>query len=307
MNVVGPKEINFAKHRSIKINDANYVYLEAGEGEMMLLLHGFPDNAYSWEYQIRFFSARGYRVVAPFMRGYAPTTTVSSNAFFDRATLANDLAKLVEKLNNGHPAYLISQDWGAAISYGLLSAFPQNFIASVIMAVPHPVEIKRTYKRSLKHVLRSFHWFLFQIPRLPEWIIRLSNGRFLKFLWKLWSPNFNDKTHVDQVISEMLKERGVEDSLAYYRAAFQKSFRDPELSTMFAKLDGPIVTPTKVLCGEKDMRKEMLPRQADLFKPEAKYTWELIENAGHFLHREQADKVNQIIMEWCSNHQNANT
>lgn len=100
----------------------------------------------------------------------------------------------------------------------------------------------------------------------------------------------------------MLEARGVEDTLAYYRAALQKSYRDPALASLFAQLDKPIIIPTKVLCGEKDMRKEMLPRQSDLFKPEAEYTWELIENAGHFLHREQAGQVNQIILDWCSVH-----
>ena len=79
------------------------------------MLHGYPDNSYSWEHQIRFLSAQGYRVIAPFLRGYAPTVT-PKDSYFVRATLAIDVACLIKVLNDGEPIYLVVQDWGAAIS-----------------------------------------------------------------------------------------------------------------------------------------------------------------------------------------------
>lgn len=85
-------------------------------------------------------------------------------------------------LNDGEPAYLVGQDWGAAIGYGVLGAFPHLVKRAVLLALPHPVEIMRTLKSSPKHVIRSFHWFLFQLPVIRELLIRARKGKFLKWL-----------------------------------------------------------------------------------------------------------------------------
>ena len=296
---IGLKPIDYADVKVTEVNGAEYCYLESGTGPLVVLIHGYPDNAYSWEHQIRFLSENGYRVIAPFTRGYAPTK-VSSGSFFDRATLAQDMVSLADKLDEGKEAFLVGQDWGAAISYGILGAFPDRFKRAMIMAVPHPLEINRTLKSSPKHCFRSFHWFLFQLPVLPEFIIRVGRGWFLKFLWRLWSPDFSDKEHVDQVVESMNWGRSHEHTLAYYRAAIQKKYRDPSLAKLFNRLNDPIKTPTKVLCGECDMRKEMLPRASDCFTQEADYQWELIPESGHFLHREQPELVNQQLLAWLS-------
>ncbi len=297
MNETGMKHIDYAEHQYIHVNGAKYCYLVAGKGPMVLLIHGYPDNAYSWEHQIRFLTQSGYRVVAPFTRGYAPTEA-KKGSYFDRATLAVDMVALIDQLNQGEPVYLIGQDWGAAISYGILGAFPEKISRAMLLAVPHPLEINRTLKKSPRHCIRSFHWFLFQLPWLPERLIRWSKGRFLSFLWKLWSPNFSDVEHVEHIIDSMLIGQSIEHTLSYYRAAIQEKHRDPGLASVFSRLNNKINIPTKLLCGRQDMRKEMLPRAADCFTQSANYQWSLIDNAGHFLHREQPDIVNDENLNW---------
>ena len=74
--------------------------------------------------------------------------------------------------------------------------------------------------------------------------------------------------------------------------------RDPKHEDVFARLNDRIVVPSKVLCGSCDMRKEMLPRQADLFAPSANYQYAVVEGAGHFLHREKPEPVNRAIIDW---------
>jgi pimeloyl-ACP methyl ester carboxylesterase len=291
------QNIDYAEHKFIDVNGAQYCYLESGQGPMVLLIHGYPDNAYSWESQIRFLTKAGFRVIAPFTRGYAPTKT-QQGSFYDRASLVVDMVSIIDQLNDGEPVYLVGQDWGAAISYGILGAFPEKVARAMVLAIPHPVEVQRTLKKSLRHCIRSFHWFLFQIPWLPERIIRGSKGRFLSFLWKLWSPNFNDSKHVETIRKSMLEGYGIEDTLAYYRSAMQKKYRDPKHTHVFNRLNNKITVPTRVLCGQQDMRKEMLPRAADCFAKKAEYQWSLVNNAGHFLHREQPKIVNDEILKW---------
>lgn len=71
---------------------------------------------------------------------------------------------------------------------------------------------------------------------------------------------------------------------------------DPALADITARLARTIVTPTRVLCGSRDMRKEMLPLQRDLFA--GPHEWGIVEGAGHFLHRERPDEVNAAIIDW---------
>ncbi len=276
-------------------NGVRYAYLEEGSGPLVLLLHGYPDNAHSWEHQIAALAGAGYRAVAPFMRGYPPTE-VPPGGFYDRATLARDVVGLIEELNGGAPCLLVGQDWGAAISYGVLGAFGELVERAVILAVPHPVVIRRTLKRSPAQVVRSFHWFLFQLPWLPERLVSARNAAFLEFLWWLWSPAYSDRAHVAAIRTTMADRRVAEATLSYYRAAMQASYQDPALAELRQALDRPIDVPTRVLCGSRDMRGRMLEEQRDLFR--GPYEWGIVEGAGHFLHRERPAEVNRQIIEW---------
>lgn len=285
--------------RSVVANGIRYAYLEEGpaQGRLLLLLHGFPDNALSWEKQMPVFAQAGYRVVAPYLRGYPPTQ-VPAGGYYDRATLALDVRALIEALGGGRPALLVAQDWGAAIAYGVLGAFPDLVERAVLLAVPHPVQIRRTLRRSPKHVLRSFHWFLFQLPWLPEALCRAGNFAFIEFLWWLWSPAYRDRDHVARIKDMFAQPGALEAALAYYRAALKPAFQDPALAELRARLDRPTPVPTLVVCGSRDLRREMLPRQGEFFT--GPYEWLTVAGAGHFLHREQPEEVNRLALDWLS-------
>ena len=280
---------------AITANNIRFAFLELGEGPLVLLLHGFPDNATTWERQMPALAAAGYRVVAPFLRGYPPTE-IPADGYFDLATLATDIKCLIEALNDGKPCLLVGQDWGAAIAYAVLAAYPQSVSRAAILAVPHPQEVRRSLKRSPRHVLRSFHWFLFQLPWLPEWLCRVNDHAFIELLWKLWSPAYDDRAHVARIKRMLAMPGAMAATLAYYRAMMNPRKADPALAPVTARLADPITTPTRVLCGSRDMRREMLPRQADLFT--GPYEWGVVEGAGHFLHREKPGQVNADLIDW---------
>ena len=282
----------------LQANGLRFAYLEAGprDGPLALFLHGYPDSANTWQSQLSAFAAAGYHAVAPWLRGYPPSEIPAAGAYYDRATLALDVSAILHVLSPDRRSVLIGQDWGAAIGYGVLAAFPEQISRAALLAVPHPAQVKTTLKKSPKHAIRSFHWFLFQLPWLPEWLCSRRDHAFLETLWKLWSPDFHDQAHVAEIRRSMAIPGALKASLAYYRAMFRSSQADPALAELRNRLEAAIQVPTRVFCGEHDMRKEMLEDQRHYFTSD--YDWATVPGAGHFLHREQPDTVNALLLDW---------
>jgi len=279
----------------ITANGINFAYLTEGSGPLVLLLHGFPDNAYTWSHQIPALAAQGYRVVAPFLKGYAPTDAPAVSGY-DKAALVDDISALVRQLSPDQPSYFVGQDWGAIIGYALLATYPERFKSAVLMAVPHPAEVAKSLLIP-KHLHRSFHWWFFQMKDLPEAALRHDDMAFIDYLWSYWTTEgYTDEAHIRSV-KDTLKQPGVlSASLAYYRAMFDASKTDPTHDSVRALMSRPIRVPTLALCGADDLRAELMHDQGGYF--EAPYTFKLIDRAGHFLHREQPQAVTQQILDW---------
>jgi pimeloyl-ACP methyl ester carboxylesterase len=215
----------------IHANGLEFAYLEEGEGPLVLLLHGFPDTAYSWSHQVPALAEAGYRTVAPYLRGYPPSE-IPRDGFYDKGTLVADIAALIRALSGDAQAYLVGQDWGASITYNLLAAHPELVRRAVVMAVPHPAETAKSVLNA-RHVHRSFHWWFFQLPRLPETALAENDFAFVDYLWEYWaSPGYRDTEHVAK-IKRMLAEPGaLPATLGYYRALFDPRNMDPRLETL---------------------------------------------------------------------------
>jgi pimeloyl-ACP methyl ester carboxylesterase len=241
------------------------------------------------------FSQAGYKVIVPYLPGYLPSR-VAENAYFDKASLVNGIAGLIEAVSPGEKLHYIGQDWGAIIGYALCAARPDLLHSAVLMAVPHP-QIVNTYLLVPKHIQRSFHWWFFQQAVLPEQALLANDMAFIDYLWQYWSvPGYEDHEHIAQV-KQCLRQPGVlTTAMAYYRAMFDPAKADPALHELRAAMQHNITVPTLALCGADDMRAELMREQATCFG--GPYEYREVPNAGHFLQREQSVAVSALLLDW---------
>ena len=283
------------ENQFIQVGPLKFAYIEQGTGPTVILLHGFPDHALTWSHQIDALSAQGYRVIAPYLKGYPPTT-VDPDGFYDKATLVHEVAQFAQAVCPHETCHLVGQDWGAIIGYGLLAAYPELFQRAVLMAVPHPEKVGQSILDA-KHIHRSFHWWFFQLKDLPEQALLQNDMAFIDYLWAYWTvEGFQDEAHI-RSIKQMLSQPGVlTATLAYYRAMFDQDKSNPAHADLRLRMARPIGVPTLALCGAEDLRAELMLDQSQYFTSE--YEFQLIDKAGHFLHREQPQAVTDQILAW---------
>ncbi len=258
----------------------------------MLLLHGFPDNAHTWSHQMRPLADAGFRVVAPFLRGYAPT---EPGEFYDAATLASDVRALIDVLD-GRPSFLVGHDWGAAITYAVLAAYPETVRRAAVLAIPNPRILPQLFLMP-EQVHRSFHWWFFQLPGIPEAAIAANDFAFLDYLWDLWTgPGYEDREHIAQ-IKQMFSQPGVlTAALSYYRSRFSQVLTDPALADVAERAIRDIQVPTLGIFGSLDPRLELAAPQKEFFSSE--YRYEVVDGAEHFVHRERQAETTKLLLEW---------
>lgn len=260
----------------IKYVDANglrFAYLEEGKGPLVLLLHGFPDTARSWDDARPRIAAKGYRVVSPWMRGYKPTAIPERDA--DLETIGRDALAMIEAFGE-RSAIVIGHDWGGAAAYAASALDPTKVSKLFVVGIPHPATVKPTPAK----VWKVRHFIAYKL--------RGAAGRFarndfaaLPAIYKRWSPAWSPAAEEFAAVRESFAEpQSLDAAFGYYRELQfkpQKFLRKPiEVPTVvFAGTEDPILSPADYHKG-----KRMFP---------AGYTVEEMRG-GHFMHREHPDE-----------------
>jgi pimeloyl-ACP methyl ester carboxylesterase len=235
-------------------------------------------------------AARGFRAVAPFMRGYPPTS-VPPDGDYSIARLGHDALALGARLGAGRFA-LVGHDWGAMAGYAAASLAPDRIAKLVTMAVPH----LRVQRASLAQARRSWYIGLFQLPGLPERVVKRNGHAFLDRLWRAWSPGWSYRTADIDPVKQCLAQPGaLAAALGYYRALPRSLAVHAE--TRRAAF-GKISVATLTFAGIDDgcMGVEMFDRQREGFSGSIRTV--RLERAGHFMHRERPDAFHAELLEF---------
>ena len=200
----------------VELPSGHFAYLEQGhpEAPLILLAHGFPDHPKTFLPLMALLSTAGYRCVAPWLRGYAPSTLSGP---FDRQRVGDDLADIAEALSPNAPAVLIGHDWGAGAAYTAVGRWPQRFRAAVTLAVPHVAAFERNLRGSRSQQQRSAYMALFMLPALPEKVLAFADFAYVERLWRRWSPGYTARPEYMRELKNTLRA-SMPGPLGYYRA-----------------------------------------------------------------------------------------
>ena len=288
------------KIECVSANDTDFSYLECGTGKLALLLHGFPDTAQTWRHLMPQLADMGYRVIAPFMRGYAPSA-VPSDGCYQTAMLARDANALHENLGGDSEAIIIGHDWGAPSCYGAAIDAPTRWRKVVGMAVPPTAALGMAFVQNLEQIKKSWYMFFFQ-HGLADLVLGANNHAFIEMLWRDWSPGYDASVDLEFIRKSLAEPKNLQAALGYYRATLGDGYRDPQLSELQNQMAASVPTqPLLYLHGANDgcIGADVVESAKKIAPANVKF--EVVEAAGHFLQLEQPKVVNKLICDFLAN------
>ncbi|MGA8545351.1 MAG: alpha/beta fold hydrolase [Mycobacterium sp.] len=270
------------------------------DGPIALCLHGFPDTAYGWRNVAPRLADSGWRVVAPFMRGYAPSS-IPSDGSYHVGALMDDALQVRLAAGGTDRDVVIGHDWGAMAANGLAAMPDSPFAKAVIMSVPPAAAFRqlsgisdraRLLARLPPQLLRSWYISYFQLPWLPE----RSASWVLPRLWRRWSPGYDakeDLRHVDAAIGTPESWRA---ALGPYRATIRNTRPPMRYAELHQHWTSAPALPTLYLHGSDDGSMtaafahwvpRVLPEGSDVA---------IVDHAGHFLQLDQPERVADLVL-----------
>jgi len=278
---------------------------ENHDGEVILCLHGYPDNMNSFRYQVDDLVAAGYQVIVPALRGYEPCSIPNdTNYDFSMAALADDVLAWLDQLAIDK-VHLVGHDWGASITYMVANLAPQRLRSISTIAVPHPM---RFANQGITNVpsQRTKSWYMLfnQIPFLSDYLSQYNNWALLRFLWRKWSPDYTVSEEHWHDLTDTFSQPGVRKAmLSYYRQniPFATLLGIKKISTNVLH---QIHAPNLAITGENDgCIDTRVFDHAVLEKDHPKgVRIERIQAAGHFTHQEKPELVNKLLIDWFKEH-----
>lgn len=277
----------------IATNGINLHVIQAGpkDGPLVILLHGFPEFWYGWKHQIPYLARAGYRVWAPDQRGYNLSDKPKGVAAYDLDDLSDDIMGLIDAAGK-EKAFLVAHDWGAGVAWWSANRYPERIERMVILNVPHHAVMERTIKSSLTQLRKSWYMFFFQLPWLPERLIRSNNWENgIRSLRESSQPGTFSEDDFRHYRNAWSQPHAFTSMINWYRAIMRKrpkSLPSPRISV-----------PTLMIWGAQDefLSREMAAKSIELCD-EGRLV--MIEEATHWVQHEEPERVNELIGEFFS-------
>jgi pimeloyl-ACP methyl ester carboxylesterase len=283
-------------HRSVSANGTRFHIAEAGDGPLILLLHGFPEFWWTWRGQLTSLADAGYRVAAVDLRGYGGSDKPPRG--YDLVTAASDAAGLIRSLGEAN-AVVVGHDWGGLIAWTMSAYFPKVVRRLAVVSVPHPLRLRGAVLFDPLGQGRSSGYALgFQLPLLPERHLLRDDAQRVGRMLSAWSgPGWPDSLTEQRYRDAMRLPSVAHSALEYHRWFLRSRFR-PDGLRYVRSMRRPIQAPTLHLHGSLDGC--ILPSAArgSGMYVDAPYRWRLLDGTGHFPHEEVPDRFDKELLSW---------
>ncbi len=282
-------------------NGVRLHYAETGTGdELVLLLHGFPEFWYSWRHQLPALGQH-FHVVAPDLRGFNLSDKPARVDDYKVDVIAQDVIGLIDHFG-ARKAAIVGHDWGATVAWAVAQRYPDRVSKLVVMQVP-PAAVWRK-NMSLRQVARSYYMFLFQLPRVPEWMVSRKNMAAIDkaFTGSIVRKGTFSASDIETYKQALRRPGAITSALNYYRANFRRlasrSTKGDDKVTGATNSGERTRVPTLFIFAEQDFA--ILPetvRGVERYV-DAPYRELRIADSGHWVQNEAAEEVNAALLDF---------
>ena len=274
--------------------------MDKGEGNPVVLLHGFPELAYSWRHQIGALAAAGYRVLAPDMRGYGRSDAPEPVEAYDIVELCGDVARLLDD-HGAEKAAIVGHDWGATVAWHFALMYPERAVCVAgisVPLVPNPPAAPLMLMRA--NFGEGFYIVWFQEPGVAEAALAKDVRRTL-LTPLVWNPEWAERDDESPRVPAWMTDDDVAVYVGEYeRTGFRGGLnwyrnidRNWELTRRYD--DRRVEIPALFMAGTRDSAIKWMPPEVMAGRVTDLRT-ELIEGAGHWLQQERPDDVNRALL-----------
>lgn len=274
--------------------NSNLHFLHEGKGDPLVLLHGFPDCAFNYKDQIKFFSENGFEVFVPFMPGYHEDDEELDT--YQSLKVAEELVKFIDSVTD-KPINLYGHDWGASAAYGITNLIPNKVERLITGSVPYGPNLMSAFLLDWRQLRRSWYMFFFQL-KIAELSVQANDYEYIRRLWRKWSPNWPEyKNYAQEAINVLSKPGVLARALKYYRSTFQSRLQSERLNNLQLTFTDKIKSPALYLHGKND---GCIAAHFSAGMEENFESLKILEfdDCGHFLHLEKPQEINQAMLDF---------
>ena len=275
--------------RNIDLNGVRLHVVEAGRGPLVVLLHGFPEFWYAWHRQIPVLAAAGYRVVVPDLRGYNLSDKPRGVRAYGIDRLIEDVEGIIAACG-AERATVIGHDWGAMIAWLFAMVHPEKVDRVAALNGMHPVAF-RNAMGSLSHLRQTYYGLVFQIPVLPEILLRARSYGWLRRIYSGHNTAGGLPPQEDQQawLQAMSRPGALTAMVNYYRGAGQ-------MMKFLKTAVQPVKAPSMLIWGERDRIGIETALPTNEWAPDLEVV--RIAEAGHWPHSDESKTVNEALLKF---------
>ncbi len=283
-------------HREVTANGVRFHVAEYGpaSGELVLLLHGFPEFWWSWRHQLLALGDAGYRVVAPDLRGYGDSDKPPRG--YDAYTLSSDVAGMIRALGADR-AHLVGQDWGGLLAWTVSTLHP-GIVASVcVTGMPHPLRLRHAMLSDPAQIKASAYVGFFQLPRVPEKRLVRDDAAYVEVLLRRWAGDGFPDPETSARCRQAMQITGVAHSaLEWYRWSV-RSLTRPSGVRFQRLMDRGVQAPVLQLHGALDGCLLVTTARGSEAWAHGAYRLQLLDRVGHFAAQEASADVSAALLQ----------